>query len=375
MEHRLEGKRERAALEVACLPRSSIRTTVRSVSAELKEELFRRARELGFARAGVARVEPLTRDGEALRRWIASGYHGSMRWMADTTEVRVDPTHAGMLPDARSVVVLATPYSRPGEPPRIGPGRVARYAGGRDYHNVLGKRAQKLARVLRAEGHAARVSVDTLPVLERAWAQRAGVGFIGKNCLLIVPGLGSHVLLCALVTSAELPPDEPMTERCGSCRRCLDACPTEAFVAERELDARRCISYLTIEQAGPIEEPLRAPMGTHLFGCDDCQDVCPFNRTATRPESETAPFAADPRLDVEVDELLRMDEERFRTWAAGSPLARPRREGIARNAAIVLGNTGDRVHLPVLREAAERHDSEVVRDAARWAVENLERER
>lgn len=343
------------------------------MSVALKNALVVRASELGFSRVGVARVEPLERESEALRRWIARGYHGSMQWMADTEEVRIDPTHAGMLPSARSVVVLATRYARTDERRGPYPGVVARYARGRDYHNVIGKRAQKLARLLRAEGHVARVSVDAFPVLERAWAQRAGVGFIGKNCLLIVPGVGSHVLLAALVTDAELPPDAPMRERCGSCRLCLDACPTDAFVAPRELDAERCISYLTIEHAGPIDEDLRAPLGEHLFGCDDCQDVCPFNRTAPPPSDTTVPFAADPRLDIDLDAVLPMDEAQFAEWAAGSPLQRPKREGLARNAALVLGNHGDKRHLPVLRDAAERDPSEVVRDAARWAIARLER--
>lgn len=345
------------------------------MSEALKDALTRRAKELGFARSGVARVEPLGREREALERWIAEGHHGSMGWMAETAEVRLDPTSAGMLPSAKSVLVLATAYARRDGPHGIGPGVVARYARGRDYHNVIGKRAKKLARMLRAEGHDARVSVDAVPVLERAWAQRAGVGFIGKNCLLIVPGLGSYVLLATVITSAELPPDSPMSERCGSCRLCLDACPTEAFVRERALDARKCISYLTIEQGGPIDPALRPKMGAHLFGCDDCQDVCPFNRAAPLPESETAPFAPDPRLGIELDELLTMSDERFRAWSAASPLQRPGREGMARNTAIVLGNTGDRRHLPVLREAAERHASDVVRDAARWALERLERDR
>lgn len=350
---------------------------------------------------GVARVAPLEREADALRRWIAKGHHASMQWMADTVEVRIDPTHAGMLEGARSVLVLATSYARPDGPegacasaPKTGgalapsasgggaafqerrgpsPGVVARYARGRDYHNLIGKRARKLAEMLRDEGHAARVSVDAVPVLERAWAQQAGVGFIGKNCCLIIPGLGSHVLLATVVTSAELPADAPMQERCGSCRLCLDACPTRAFVDTRELDARRCISYLSIEHRGPIDEELREGMGLHLFGCDDCQDVCPFNRTAPPPPETTTPFAPDPRLDIEAAELLAMDDARFEAWAIGSPLKRPKREGMARNAAIVLGNTRERRHLPVLHEAASSHDSEVVRDAARWAIERIER--
>ncbi len=343
------------------------------MSQPLRERLLDRAHELGFARAGVARVTPLEREGEALRRWIAEGHHASMRWMADTVDVRIDPTHAGMLPGARSVLVLATPYARTDGPAGPAPGVVARYARGRDYHNVLGKRARKLAVMLREEGHNARVSVDSVPVLERAWAQRAGVGFIGKNCCLIVPGLGSHVLLATVVTDAELEPDAPMPERCGSCRLCLDACPTDAFIGVRELDSARCISYLTIEQRGPIDEPLRTGMGTHIFGCDDCQDICPFNRTSPPPPEATEPFAPDPRLAIEAAELLAMDDARFGEWALGSPLKRPGREGMARNAAIVLGNTKERKHLPVLREAARAHDSEIVREAASWAIERIER--
>ncbi|HJL15730.1 MAG TPA: tRNA epoxyqueuosine(34) reductase QueG [Sandaracinaceae bacterium LLY-WYZ-13_1] len=343
------------------------------MSEELRRRLEARAQALGFARLGVARVEPLDREAEALRRWLARGHHASMGWMDDTAEVRLDPTHPGMLPGATRVVVLATSYARndarQGPPPSV----VAGYARGRDYHNVVGKRMRKLARLVRDEGHAARASVDSVPVLERAWAQRAGVGFVGKNCCLIVPGLGSHVFLSTLVTDAPLRVDAPMEERCGSCRRCLDACPTDAFVGARALDARRCLSYLTIEHRGPIDPALRRPLGGHLFGCDDCQDVCPFNRTAAPPDEATAPFAADPRLDVPVEALLEMNEDEHREWARGSPLRRPGREGLARNAALVLGNRGERRHLPALRRAAETDPSETVREAARWAVERIER--
>ncbi|MFK7987031.1 MAG: tRNA epoxyqueuosine(34) reductase QueG [Sandaracinaceae bacterium] len=338
----------------------------------LREALEQRAFELGFARIGVAHVQPLERDALALRRWLAAGHHGSMTWMNDTADVRLDPTHPGMLPSAARVVALVTPYQHEGPPVGPHPGRVARYAEGRDYHNVLGKRVKKLAKLLREAGFPTRGSVDSLPVLERSWAQRAGVGFIGKNCCLIVPGLGSHVLLSTLVTAAPLPVDEPMEPRCGSCRACLDACPTDAFVESRSLDARRCVSYLTIEHDGPIPEPLRAAIGDRFFGCDDCQDVCPFNRTAPPPAHETAPFAPSARF-VAPDapscaDVLEMDEEQHLAWAHGSPLRRPGRASLARNAATVLGNRGDRRHLPVLRRAAETDPSDAVRDAATWAI-------
>lgn len=344
----------------------------RAASDDLKIELSRRARGLGFVRVGVARAEALGEEAERLHAWLAAGRHGAMAWMERTAEVRVDPRHEGMLPSARSVVVLAAPYARDPHPVGATPGRVARYARGRDYHNVLQKRARKLVAFLREQGHQARAAVDAMPVYERAWAQRAGVGFIGKNCCLIVPGLGSHLFLAALVTTAELEPDAPMAERCGACTLCLDACPTRAFEGPRELDARRCISYLTIEERGPIPEELRAPMGEWVFGCDDCQDVCPFNRTALPPPELTEPYAPDQRwASMTAEDLLRMDDESFARTFEGSPVKRPGRDGMARNAAIVLGNGGGRRHLPVLEEAAARDRSDMVREAARWAAERI----
>jgi len=338
----------------------------------LRAQLESRAAELGFARLGVAAVEPLDREGDVLRRWIASGYHGSMQWMADTLEVRLDPADARMLEGATRVVVLVTPYARDDGPAGPAPGVVARYARGRDYHNVVGKRMRKLAGQLKDAGYRARAGVDLLPVLERAWAQRAGVGFIGKNCCLIVPGLGSHVFLSVLITDAPLEVDAPMRERCGTCHACLDACPTDAFVEPRVLDGRRCISYLTIEHDGPIDEPLREGIGRHLFGCDVCQDVCPFNRTAAPPAEATEPFAPDARFDVPITALLRMTDGEHAEWGRGSPVKRSGRAGLARNAAIVLGNAGGASHRPALEEAARAHDDPTVREAAAWALSRLD---
>jgi len=337
----------------------------------LSKELRERARALGFVRVGVAEAVRLTPEDERLGAWLAAGRHGQMGWMERTADVRVDPRHDGMLPSARSVVVLVAPYAR--READIGPAplRVARYARGRDYHNVLYKRLRKIVRWLRDEGHDARAAVDSMPVFERAWAQRAGVGFIGKNSCLIVPGLGSHVFLSAIITSAELAPDAPMAERCGDCRLCLDGCPTDAFIGARELDARRCISYLTIEHDGEIAEELRPKMGEWAFGCDVCQDVCPFNRTAPEPDDATAPYAAHERFDVDADALLRMDDAQYLAWSEGSPLRRPGRERFARNLVIGLGNTGDARHLPVLSRVAREDPSPLVRDAAEWAVKRL----
>jgi epoxyqueuosine reductase len=343
-------------------------------SLDLKGQLVQRALALGFHRVGVARAEPFRVEAERLKAWIAADRHGEMDWMADTAEVRGDIQHTQMLPSARSVVVLAMSYARSEPPEGPAPLRVARYAQGRDYHNVFTRPLRKLAKLVRSHGHKARYSVDSMPVFERAWAQRAGVGFIGKNACLIVPGLGSHVVLGTLIVSAELEPDAPIKERCGSCSACLDACPTRAFVGPRQLDARRCISYLTIEQRGSIPAELREPLGSWLFGCDVCQDVCPFNRTAPLPAAQTAAFAASERWRaLNAEQLLELDAAAFEAYAAGSPLQRPGREGIARNAAIALGNTRDRRYLPVLQRATS-HDSPLVREAAAWACEQLVRD-
>jgi epoxyqueuosine reductase len=343
---------------------------------ELTERVKALALELGFARAGVARADALGHEAERLREWLAAGHHASMEYMLRTADVRVDPRDARMLASARSVLVLAAPYAR-AEHAADGPapGRVARYAQGRDYHNALQARLRKITRLLREAGHATRAAVDTMPVLERAWAQRAGIGFIGKNSCVIVPGLGSHVFLAAIVTSAELTADEPMRERCGECRLCLDACPTRAFVAPRWLDARRCIAYLTIEHRGPIARELRAGIGDWLFGCDACQDVCPWNRGASNVALGAGDVArADRWQDVSAEALLAMDDAQFMQFAQATPLRRPGREGVARNAAIVLGNARVKRALPVLRDAAQHDASAVVREAASWAIERIERD-
>jgi len=330
-------------------------------------EAKKRALALGFARVGVARAERLEPEATQLRAFLDAGRHGAMSWLEDTAEVRADPRHPGMVEGAVSVLVVAMPYAR--RRADDAPIRVARYAHGRDYHNVLGKKLRKLVRWLREEGHDARFSVDSRPVLERAWAERAGLGFVGKNCCLIVPGLGSHVFLGTVVTTAELEPDAPIARRCGSCRLCLDACPTDAFARARELDARRCISYLTIETRGAIPESLEARHDGWLFGCDACQDVCPYNRGALPEGLETSAFAGRELPAAEA--LLTMDATRFETLTAGSPLRRPGLDALARNAAIALGNRGAPRHLPALRQAAGSHPSPIVRAAAARAALRL----
>lgn len=326
------------------------------ISADAGDAVRARARSLGFHRVGFADVGPLTEDHERYLDFIARGRHGEMGWLADNAEVRRDARGPGILDDARSVIVCALSYHRGDETPPMPGAAVARYARGGDYHNFLRKKLRRLSAWMRRElGAEARPLVDTAPMLERAWARRAGVGFVGRNGCIIAPGLGSYLLLGEIVTDLPLPPGEPMEERCGSCARCLDACPTQAFVASHVLDARRCVSYLTIEHPGPIDEPLRRGVGDRIFGCDDCQEVCPFNRTAPPPRAETAHFAPDPRWRAASPEaILAMDPHAWEALAQGSPLARPGWERMARNAAIVLGNVGERRHLPVLRAHADR---------------------
>lgn len=341
---------------------------------ELTQRLKSLAEERGFVRAGVARAEPLSPEGRQLDEWLSRGFHGQMDWMARTAEVRKDPGHEGMLPEARSVLVLAAPYMRSSAFDGPEPGRVAKYAMGRDYHNVLKRRAGALLKVLQAEGYLGRLAIDSKPVFERAWAERAGLGFVGKNCCLIVPGVGSHVFLACIVTTAPLLADAPMERRCGSCTLCLQACPTEAFEQARRLDARRCISYLTIEHRGAITEELRPGLGPWLFGCDVCQDVCPYNQTSAPGGEAMAAFEPAERWDgVDALRLLRMEEDAFQEWASGSPLKRTGHEGLQRNASIVLGNIGGKAHLPVLRETSARSGSAVVREAADWACAEISR--
>ncbi len=334
-----------------------------------------RAHALGFDVVGVADARvPLAEDVARYEAFLEHGYAGAMTWLADHRDLRGRLDGEGILAGAASVVCLAQRYQRDPEDEAQDPPfarHVARYARGRDYHNGMRKKLRSLARFLRGleDGARARPMTDDVPVLERAWAARAGLGFVGKNGMLIVPGQGSYVLLGEVVTTVELEPGTPQPERCGSCRACLDACPTQAFVAPFVLDARRCVSYLTIELRGDIPAELRAGVGEHLFGCDDCQTVCPFNRSARA----RARAVADRYRPLErwsgVDLRTALEQpDGFGPLAEGSPLHRATSEGLARNAAIVLGNRRDRSAEPALRRVAASHASAVVREAASWAL-------
>jgi epoxyqueuosine reductase len=306
------------------------------------------ARACGFDLCGIARAVPGAEDAH-LREWLAKGYHGDMQYMERRRGV------AELLPGCRSVIALAVNYYVAHAPPP-GP-RVSRYAWGEDYHLVVGRMLDAFVARLRdvLPGASCRACCDTAPVLEKAWAERAGLGWIGKNGCLITQGYGSWVFLAVVLTTAPLPPDPPHPDRCGTCARCLSSCPTDAFVAPGVIDARRCIPYLTIEQWKPIRHDI-APWA---FGCDACQEVCPWNRKAK--ESGRREFAPRPGQDVpDLRSWVLMKGPEFRARYGDTALARPGRRGLARNALAVLGAATP----PDLREAARRDASRLVREQA-----------
>jgi epoxyqueuosine reductase len=335
------------------------------------------ALELGFVRVGFTRAERLNEAGRKLRTWLASGFHGELDYLAGP-EDRADPT--ALLPDAKTVIAVALSYAPPPtllRKGRDGPvleGSIARYARGEDYHLVMKQKLSALADRVEAIVGAPvshRACVDTAPLLEHATAQAAGIGFTGKSTLTIVPGVGTWVLLGELLIAVELEPSEPLPSACGSCRACLDACPTGAFVSAEVLDARRCISYLTIENQGSIPLELRPKIGTRVFGCDVCQEVCPFN--ASKAERPRAPeLSPRPELEtVDLERLLDMGAAQHRKLVKRSALRRSNRTTLARNAAVALGNSGDPRARPALERALTSHTSALVRSHAAWALGEL----
>jgi len=307
-------------------------------------ELKRQALAMGFAAVGIATLEKNAHAAE-LDRWLAAGYAGTMSYLHRQAAKRKDP--ARIMPGATVAVVTLTNYwhgsTDPGAMPRGSRARIAQYAWSSDYHAVLGRRLERLAATIRdlAPGAATRGYVDAGPVPERELAQRAGLGWIGKNMMLIDPGRGSFTLIGVVLTDAALAPDLPFGgDRCGTCRRCLDACPTQAFVAPGELDARRCISYLTIERRGAFTATEQVQVGDWLFGCDVCQDVCPWNETFALP-TEDPELASRPSVTAaaaDAAELLAMDDAAFAARYGDTPFARPGRAGMRRNAAAVLAH-------------------------------------
>lgn len=351
----------------------------------LEEAIRENSRALGFALVGIARATEAD-DYALYRAWVDAGYAGEMRYMTEAPANRQHPR--SILPAVRSVIMVGLEYqetlsnddkceprcNQPAKQNRDGPdhgsrpsesgipGKVSRYAVGRDYHRVIQDRLSRLLTWLKAEVSVCegRVVVDTAPLLERDFARRAGLGWIGKNTMLIDKRLGSYFFLGALLTNLDLTPDPPHTAaHCGTCTACLAACPTAAFVEPGKLDARRCISYLTIELRGPIPEPLRPALEGWLFGCDLCQEVCPWNRHAT----------AEPAF-LDALEVVSLSEEEFQRRFQGTALQRAKRRGLVRNAALLLGERGDSRAVDALRRCSQDHDA-VIREAASWALSRL----
>ena len=342
-------------------------------ASELALALRAQAVALGFHKVAIARATPLERDRAALAAWIRGDRHATMAWMAKDPGKRADPE--AMLPGCRSVVALAVNYW-PGEAEaaaREGLARVARYARGRDYHKVMGRKLKELAGWLTTtSGAASRTFVDTGPVLERAWAERAGLGWIGKNANLLTRDLGSWILLGEVLTCAVLEADAgPHEDFCGTCTACLDACPTGAITSPGVVDSNACISYWTIEHRGAIPEARREGLGDWIFGCDVCQDVCPWN-VSFATSAVDDPFARrDDLRGLDPAEILGLDEAAFRARYSGTSLMRARYDGMRRNACIVLGNRRDPRALPALRSAAVDPDP-VLREHALWAIARIE---
>ncbi len=325
------------------------------------------ALEIGFHKVGIARAAPL--DPAPLDRVLASGWDADMVWLGRARAERLDP--ARLLPGARSVVALALSYLEEGGP-EPSQARVARYARGRDYHAVMKGKLRRLVARLRERDPALRAhaSADVGPVMEKAWAERAGLGWVGKNGCLITTDLGSWVLLATVLLDRELEPDLPHPERCGSCDACLAACPTGAIAAPGFVDARRCISFQTIERRGPIPLPVAERLGPWAFGCDDCQSVCPWNRgAAARCDPDLRARPGQRGLDL--DALLALSLEEYQRRFYGTALARARYDGLLRNAVLAAGHAGDPGRLAAVRRHLES-PFPGVREAAAWSVARLE---
>jgi epoxyqueuosine reductase len=344
--------------------------------AKLRDRLAAEAEALGFCAFGVARADAAPQAGARLRAWLAEGAHGDMLWMAETADRRASPR--GLWPEVRTVVALGMSYAPATDPLALADapdvGRISVYAQGGDYHDVVKKALKALARWLVAEaGCDLKVFVDTAPVMEKPLAAAAGLGWQGKHTNLVSRADGSWLFLGAIYTTLDLeldPAEAPHTAHCGSCTACLDACPTNAFPAPFRLDARRCISYLTIEHKGPIPEEFRAAIGNRIYGCDDCLAVCPWNRFASTARRHRAFLPRAELAAPALADLLALDDAAFRQVFAGSPIKRIGRNRLVRNAAIAAGNSG-RAELAPPLERLTRDPDPVVAEAAQWSLERL----
>jgi epoxyqueuosine reductase len=336
----------------------------------MKEVIRERARDLGFDDCRFT-TAAAPESAPRLQRWLELGYHGEMAYLARNAAKRVNPDL--VLAGARSIITLATSYANRSvlQSPGMA-GTIARYARFADYHEVLADKLKALTAFLNEAGNSSARSlwyVDTGPLLERDLAQRAGLGFIGKHANLISRQLGNWFFLSEIITTVEIEPDPPEHNRCGTCTRCLTACPTHAILAPFELDARRCISYLTIELKGSIPVELRPAIGTRIYGCDDCLEVCPWNRFAREGRLLKPHARAD--LDApDLLDLLALDDAGFRRRFADTPILRAKRHGLLRNVCVALGNLGDPASLPGLEKAAQDHEP-LIAEHARWAIDNI----
>ncbi len=340
---------------------------------DLKHALLTEARTAGFAKMGICRPDAIPQAAARLAEFVAQGRHGQMAWMAERMAWRGDPS--ALWPDAKSVIMLAEPYTPDDDPlaalDRHDRATISVYARNRDYHDLVKKRLKHLGRWLldQAPDAEIKVFVDTAPVMEKPLAEAAGLGWQGKHTNLLSRDLGNWFFLGAIFTTIDLPPDAPEDGHCGSCTACLDICPTGAFPAPYQLDARRCISYLTIEHKGPVNRDLRALMGNRIYGCDDCLAVCPWNKfaqTATELRYAARPELVSPRLA----DLAQLDDAAFRALFAGSPIKRIGRDRFVRNVLYAIGNSGDAGLIYAAQRLVNDPD-EAVADAARWAVERL----
>ena len=336
----------------------------------LRAWLDRAAADAGFASVHVTAASLPDHIGARLSEFVAAGRAGDMEWLADTAPRRAAPV--AMWPDARSAIILTMNYGPDHDPmdnlAATGHGNISVYARGRDYHDVIKGRLKQLAGQFAARtGADVKVFVDTAPLMEKPLAAQAGAGWQGKHTNLVSRANGSWLFLGTILTTAELPSDAPETDHCGSCTRCLDVCPTDAFPAPYQLDARRCISYLTIEHKGQIPHEFRAAIGNRIFGCDDCLAVCPWNKYAAR--AAEARFHGPAQMPL-LAALLALDETGFRAMFAGGPVRRAGHARFLRNVLIAAGNSGDAALVPAV-EALLAHDSPLVRGMAVWALRQL----
>ena len=330
-----------------------------------KDKLIAYATELGFDSCRIASARP-PRHAAEFRSWVDDGAAGEMQWIERGAEKRCDPER--VLPGVRSIVVLGLNYWSGERQRPLGTGRIARYAWGDDYHDLMLAKLEKLSAFLGELGGTQKCYVDTGPILERDHAAEAGVGWHGKSTMLIDAKLGTWFFLGEILTTLDFQPDRPQTERCGSCMRCLTACPTGAITEPHRLDARRCISYLTIELKGSIPIELRPLIGDRIYGCDDCLEACPWNRFAA--VSHEARFAARPAVEMRLRDYLALDDAKFRELFRGSPIKRIKRRGFLRNVCVALGNVGSEHDLPALRRAAGDLEP-LIAEHATWAINRI----